>query len=85
MQSAIYRCSVLEIMVGHSPFSNQFQHLADQNLFLSTIFPIYFHWDNSVIVYKISNLKKTADQFLILISSTGCCEQINAKILFLNF
>ena len=25
--------AVLEITVGHWPFSNQFEHLADQNLF----------------------------------------------------
>ena len=45
--------SVLEITVGHWPFSDQFQHLANQNLLF---IGIHFQWDSSVIVYKISIL-----------------------------
>ena len=35
MYVCMYVCmyAVLEITAGHWPFSNQFQHLADQNLF----------------------------------------------------
>ena len=39
--------SVLEITVGHWPFSNQFQHLADQNPFWSAKFTIHFQWDGN--------------------------------------
>ena len=39
--------TVLEITVGHRPFSDQFQHLADQNPFWSAIFPVHFQWDNN--------------------------------------
>jgi len=34
--------AVPEITVGHWPFSNQFQHLANQNPFWSANFTIYF-------------------------------------------
>ena len=34
--------SALEITVGHWPFSNQFQHLADQNPFWLTKFPYIY-------------------------------------------
>ena len=33
---------VLEITVGHWPFSDQFQHLANQNPFWSAKFPMHF-------------------------------------------
>jgi len=39
--------TVLEITVGHWPFSNQFQHLAEQNLFLSANFTVHFQWDGN--------------------------------------
>ena len=39
--------TVLEIIVGHWSFSDQFQHLADQNPFWSAIFSVYFQWDSS--------------------------------------
>ena len=39
--------AVLEITVSHWPFSDQFQHLADQNPFWSAIFPVHFQWDNN--------------------------------------
>ena len=39
--------AVLEIIVGHRPFSDQFQRLADQNPFWSAIFPVHFQWDNN--------------------------------------
>ena len=59
---------VLEITVHHWTFSNQFQHLGDQNPFLSAIFPVLFNWT------AISNLYVKdailANQFLILISNT---------------
>jgi len=39
--------AVLEITVGHWPFSIQFQHLADQNSFWSANFTVHFHWDGN--------------------------------------
>ena len=39
--------SVLEIAAGHWPFSDQFQHLADQNLFWSAKFTVHFQWDGN--------------------------------------
>ena len=59
---------VLEITVHHWTFSNQFQHLGDQNPFLSAIFPVLFNWtaiSNLYVKYAI-----LANQFLILISNT---------------
>jgi len=35
----------LEITVSHWPFSDQFQHLADQNPFWSANFTVHFQWD----------------------------------------
>ena len=55
--------SVLEITVSHWPFSDQFQHLARPN-FLYTFNGAAF--SNLKIYY----FQKTANQFLILISST---------------
>ena len=49
----------LEIAAGHWSFSNQFQHLAHQNPFWLAKFTV-----------KCPIFKNTADQFLILISST---------------
>ena len=34
--------TVLEITVGHRPFSDQFQYLADQNPFWSALFLVHF-------------------------------------------
>jgi len=42
-----YQFSVLEITVGHWPFSNQFQHLTDQNPFWSANFSAHFQWDGN--------------------------------------
>jgi len=39
--------SVLEITVGHWPFSNQFKHLADQNPFWLANFTVHFQWDGN--------------------------------------
>ena len=39
--------SVLEIKVGHWSFSNQFQHLADQNPFWLAKFPVHFKCDSN--------------------------------------
>ena len=36
---SVHMWAVLEITVGHWPFSNLFQHLANQNSFWSAIFP----------------------------------------------
>ena len=38
---------VLEITVGHWPFSDQFQHLAEQNPFRLAKFTVHFQWDGS--------------------------------------
>ena len=40
---------VLEITVGHWPFSDQFQHLADQNPFWSAKFPVHFQWGQQLV------------------------------------
>ena len=61
---------VLEITVGHWPFSDQFQHLADQNPFWSAKFTVHFSMGWQLITYKMSYFQKTADQFLTLISTT---------------
>ena len=37
--------SVLEIATGHRPFSDQFQHMADQNLFWSAKLTVHFQWE----------------------------------------
>jgi len=39
--------AVLEITVGHWPFSNKFQHLANQNPFWSANFTVHFQWDGN--------------------------------------
>ena len=63
---------MLEITIGHWPFSDQFQHLADQNPFWLAKFPIAtISMRQQSIAYKISYLQTTADQFLILIYSTN--------------
>ena len=36
--------AILETTAGHWPFSNQFQHLADQNPFWSAKFTVHFQW-----------------------------------------
>ena len=41
-----YLTSVLEITIGHWQFSDQYQHLADQNPFWSAKFPVRFYWDS---------------------------------------
>ena len=37
--------TVLEITAGYWPFSNKFQHLADQNLFWLAKFTEHFQWE----------------------------------------
>jgi len=39
--------SVVEITVGHWPFSDQFQNLADQNPFWLANFTVHFQWDGN--------------------------------------
>ena len=39
--------SGLEITAGSWSFSDQFQHLANQNPFWSTKFPVHFQWDSN--------------------------------------
>ena len=36
-----------KITVSHWPFSDQFQYLADQNLFWSAKFAIHFQWNSN--------------------------------------
>ena len=61
---------MLEIATGHWPFSDQFQHLANRNPFWSAKFTVHFN-GTAINNLKMSNLQKMADQFLILISTTG--------------
>ena len=63
--------TVLEIAAGHWPFSDQFQHLADQNPCWSAKFTVHFQWDSNQKPTKCLIFEKTANQFLILISTTG--------------
>ena len=70
-KDTIHSIPVLEIAVGHWPFSDQFQHLADQNPFWLAKFPVHFQWEQQSVTYKYPVFKKMADQFLILISSTA--------------
>jgi len=63
---------VLEITVSHWLFSDQFQHLTDQNPFWSANFTIHFQWDGNQLPTKCPIFKKTADQFLTLIFTTAC-------------
>ena len=42
-----YHGSVLEITGGHWPFSDQFQHLADQNPFWLAKLTVYIQWDSN--------------------------------------
>ena len=53
---------MLEITVGHLLFSDQFQHLADQNPFWSTKFPVHFQWNGKSIAYKIRILSSNNGQ-----------------------
>jgi len=39
--------TINRITVGHWPFSDQFQHLANQNPFWLTDFTIHFQWDGN--------------------------------------
>ena len=39
--------TVLEITAGHWPFSNQFQHLANQNPFWLAEFIVHFQWEGN--------------------------------------
>ena len=39
--------SVLETTAGHWPFSQQFQHLANQNLFWLAKFTVHFQWEGN--------------------------------------
>ena len=50
--------AVPEIIVGHWPFSDQFQHLADQNPFWSAKFPVHFQWGQQLVTKKISYFQK---------------------------
>jgi len=62
---------VLEIKVGHWPFSSQFQHLANQNPFWLANFIVNFQWDGNLLPTKCPISKKMADQLLTLISTTA--------------
>ena len=46
---ALYSCTlaVLEVAAGHWLFSDQFQHLADQNPFWSAKFTVHFQWEGN--------------------------------------
>ena len=61
--------SVLEIAAGHWPFSDKFQHLADQTPFWLAKFTVHFQWDRNHKPTKFLIFKKTTDQFMILIST----------------
>ena len=62
--------TVLEITVGHWPFSDQFQHFADQNPFDRPNLLYIFNGMAIDTLQKMSCFQKMADQFLTLISTT---------------
>ena len=55
--------TVLEITVGHWPFFDQFQHLANQNPFWLANFTVHFQWDDNEQPTKCLILKM-ANQFV---------------------
>ena len=55
--------TVLEINDGHWPFSDQFQHLTDQNPFWSAKFPVHFQWDTYKICYIQKNSQPISDPY----------------------
>ena len=63
--------TVLEITAGHGLFSDQFQHLANQNSFWSAKFTVHFNGKAINNLQNVLSSKKMADQFLTLISTTG--------------
>jgi len=60
-----YNIAVLEITVGHWPFSNQFQHLADQNPFWSANFTVHFSFNGMAFnsLQNVVSLKKQPTNF----------------------
>ena len=63
-----FTSTVLEITVGHWPFSDQFQYLADQNTFQSANFTAHFQWDGN----NLQNVLFSKNGlFLTLISITA--------------
>ena len=44
--------AVLEIAAGHRPFSDQFQHMANHNLFWSAKLTVHFQWEGNTVAYK---------------------------------
>jgi len=47
VRACVCMCAVLEITIDHWSFSNQFQHLADQNPFWLANFTVHFQWDGN--------------------------------------
>ena len=64
---ATYVSTVVAIPFGHWPFSDQFQHMTDQNPLL--LAKLTFSMGRQSITYKMSYLKKWPT-FLTLISTT---------------
>ena len=62
---------VLEMTVGHWPFSDQFIQSVGQHPFWLAKFTVHFQWDSNQKPTKYPIFKKTAHQFLILISAIG--------------
>ena len=55
--------TVLEIAAGHWPFSDQFQHLANQNSFWPAKFTVHFQWEGHQHNTKSSIFKKQPTNF----------------------
>jgi len=49
---------VLKIIVGHWPFFNEFQHLADQNPFWLANFTVHFQWNGINNLQNVPSSKK---------------------------
>ena len=84
LKSGMYICTyvVLEITVDHWPFSDQFQHLADQIHFGG---PILLYIFNGMAINNLLNvllsLKKKVDQFMTLISTTAYVCICNVRLM----
>ena len=77
---------MLEIAAGHCPFSDQFQHMANQNLFWLAKFAVHFQRKgNKCMAYREIWYSKGANQFWSLFyycCYTYICDCNNMPMLF---
>ena len=75
--------SVLEITVGHWPFSDQFQHLADQNPFWSAKVTVHFNRMVTDNLQKCPIFKKCSDPYFYHCCLTCAVANYYLNIVFL--